>query len=247
MTAADLHDAIDGAAEARVDWQAELARLAALPAIAYDQQREAAAERLGCRVGTLDREVARIRGETGEDTAVSGEALNLADPELWPESVDGAALLQEIDAALGRHVIMAVEGRHAVALWAVFSFSLDSFSFAPRLLVKSPQRRCGKTTLLDTLLELCRRPVPASNISAPALFRTIARGSPTVVLDEADTFMRQNEELRGLVNSGHRRSLAFVIRNVERNGDFEPRKFSTWCAWRSPASAGSTPRSRIGR
>ena len=35
--------------------------------------------------------------------------------------------------------------------------------------------------------------------------------------------------MRGLINSGHRRSLAFVIRTVEVGGDFEPRRFSTWC------------------
>jgi putative DNA primase/helicase len=41
-----------------------------------------------------------------------------------------------------------------------------------------------------------------------------------------DTYLGDREELRGIINSGHLRSGAFVIRNV--GDDFEPRLFSTW-------------------
>ena len=43
-------------------------------------------------------------------------------------------------------------------------------------------------------------------------------------------FIRNNEELRGILNSGHTRDLAFVIRNVAVGDDHEPRRFSTWGA-----------------
>src|SRR5262249_61522438 len=48
---------------------------------------------------------------------------------------------------------------------------------------------------------------------------------PCLLVDEADSFLRDNEEIRGVVNSGHARDGA-VIRNV--GDDHEPREFSTW-------------------
>lgn len=40
--------------------------------------------------------------------------------------------------------------------------------------------------------------------------------------------MRENEELRGVINSGHSRDNAYVIRTV--GDDFTPKRFSTWGA-----------------
>ena len=47
------------------------------------------------------------------------------------------------------------------------------------------------------------------------------------MIDEADSFLRDNEELRGVLNSGHRKGGA-VLRNV--GDDHEPRSFSTYGA-----------------
>jgi hypothetical protein len=41
----------------------------------------------------------------------------------------------------------------------------------------------------------------------------------------ADTFLQSNDEMRGVINSGHTRDLAFVIRTV--GDDHEPRRFRT--------------------
>jgi putative DNA primase/helicase len=42
--------------------------------------------------------------------------------------------------------------------------------------------------------------------------------------------VKDNEELRGVLNSGHTKVAANVIRNVEINGEHKPRRFSTWAA-----------------
>ncbi len=49
---------------------------------------------------------------------------------------------------------------------------------------------------------------------------------PTLLIDEADTFLGDNEELRGILNSGHRK-VGHVVRTV--GDDFEPCTFSTHC------------------
>jgi Protein of unknown function (DUF3631) len=103
-----------------------------------------------------------------------------------------------------------------------------SFFIFPRLLVTSPEKRCGKSTLLDAVERLVPRALSASNISASALFRVIEAARPTMILDEADTFVRDNEELRGVVNAGHKRN-GMVIRVAGGNDkDFEPRQYSVY-------------------
>ena len=48
-----------------------------------------------------------------------------------------------------------------------------------------------------------------------------------MLIDEVDTFLADKSELRGVLNSGHTKSSAFVLRCV---GDaMEPTPFSTWC------------------
>jgi len=58
------------------------------------------------------------------------------------------------------------------------------------------------------------------------VFRTIEKYQPTLLVDECDTFLKDNEELRGVLNSGHTRAAAFVVR--VQGDDHEPVKFSTW-------------------
>ena len=80
---------------------------------------------------------------------------------------------------------------------------------------------------LDEVVEgLVNKPLLASNISPSAFFRSIEKYQPCIIVDEADTFIKNNDELRGIINSGHTRRSAFVIRtNTET---LEPERFSTW-------------------
>jgi hypothetical protein len=48
---------------------------------------------------------------------------------------------------------------------------------------------------------------------------------PTLLLDEGDTYLRHNEDLRGVIDAGHQRNGA-VIRTVGE--DHEPRRFSVF-------------------
>src|SRR5262249_56004212 len=94
----------------------------------------------------------------------------------------------------------------------------------------SRTKGCGKTTVLIILCYLTPRSELASNVSPSALFRYIEETRPTLLIDEADSFVKDNEELRGILNSGHTKAAAYVIRNVEVNGEHKPRRFSTWAA-----------------
>jgi putative DNA primase/helicase len=61
---------------------------------------------------------------------------------------------------------------------------------------------------------------------------------PTLLIDEADTFAKMGDELRGILNAGHTRDTAYTVR---AEGDAnEPRLFSTW-APKAVAAIGRLP------
>jgi len=200
-----------------------IAALRILEADEYEAARTDEASRLGVRVDYLDRQV---RGEEQKDQQGQGQPLNLKTPEPWAELVDGAALLDEVATTISRYVVLPRGAADAIALWVVFSFAIDFFDLAPRLAILSAVMRSGKTTLVRVLARLVLRGLLASNVSSAAIFRTIEAAHPTMLIDEADSFAREDEALRGLLNSGHARDAAFVVR-VEGDNR-EPRAFSTW-------------------
>jgi putative DNA primase/helicase len=208
----------------QIDLKAEIARLAKLGKAEYDRERVPAAKRLGIRLGTLDEEVAKQR------SAASSENDDPAHwrVEPWDKPVDGAALLDEIAAIFGRYLVLPRHIATVLALWTMHTWCIDATDISPYLIVKSPEKRCGKTTLLIILLFLTRRSELASNISPAAIFRYIERKNPALLIDEADTFVKGNDELRGILNSGHTRAAAYVIRTVEIGGDHVAKRFSTW-------------------
>jgi len=205
---------------------AEISRLAKLSRLDYDHERKAVAKALNIRAPTLDQLVEGSRPKLGDDGG-QGRKLDLPDREPWLRPVAGAALLSDLAAAVRQHVVMTNHAADAVALWVVHSYLLDHIDISPRLAITSPEKQCGKTTLLDVLVCLVRRPLSTANATASAIFRTIEMVRPTLLIDEGDTFLGVAEELRGILNSGHRRGGA-VLRTV---GDHhEPRLFATWSA-----------------
>lgn len=212
------------------DAQAEVARLAGLDAAAYETARKDAAARLGWRASILDAEVNKARprtpGAPGDDDTL--EAIETL--ELWPDPVEGDSLAQEIRDRLRAHVIFASPAdADCAALWLLGGYLMDVWRLWPRLLITSPTKACGKSTLLEVLDAMAHRGFIASNASPAAILRAIEAWQPTLLLDEADTWMKANEELAGILNSGHTRRTARIIRVVEVKGELLPTAFSTWC------------------
>lgn len=156
-----------------------------------------------------------------------GQPLVLDDPEPSDDPIDGAALLDDLEALVRCYVVLSVAAARAVALWIVHTYAIAAADISARLVVTSPQRRCGKSTLLDLLSALALRALSTSNISPAAMFRVVEACSPTLLVDEADTFLDASDELRGIVNAGHARG-GGVIRTV--GDDYEPRRFGVFGA-----------------
>ena len=59
---------------------------------------------------------------------------------------------------------------------------------ATRLVITAPEKRCGKSRLLDIIEATCHKPLITVNVSPAALVRSIGETDPpTLLLDEADT------------------------------------------------------------
>jgi hypothetical protein len=228
----------------RLDDDAEIERMARLSPLELGRAIKVAVKQFGVSAKFIEDAVKDKRRELRivKDDGKQGHALDLLAPEPWPNSVDGAELLDEMTAAIRRYVVMAEHAARAAALWCVHTYLLDQFLISPRLAIRSAAHRCGKTTLLDTIFYLALRALSSANVTAASVFRVIEACRATLLIDEADTFLAGNEELRGVMNSGHRKG-GTVIRTV--GDDCEPRAFSTYaaCAIALIGNARARPRS----
>ena len=201
---------------------AAVRRLAALSPLEYSRVRKTEAKALGVQLRPLDGAVKAARKEKGRDN------LRFTDNEPWPEPIDPAQLFTDIAKTVRRFIVCTEEIAHAVALWVAMTWVIHVIQVAPIILITAPEMRCGKSLLLHLIGKLCPRALTSSHITPAALFRTIEAWQPTLLIDEVDAFMKDNEEMRGLLNSGHTRDSAFVIRTV--GDDHTPTQFSTWGA-----------------
>jgi putative DNA primase/helicase len=216
--------AVNGAGGQPDTDESAIQELAVLPMLAYQRRRTESAKQLGIKVGALDKLIRDAREKAGDLEA----ALPHWNVEPSREPVDCATLLGDIERTFTRYIMLPKGAGVALALWTLHTWTVDSGDISPFLVLVSPTKRCGKTNTLIVLFYLTPRSELASNISASALFRYVEVVRPTLLIDEADSFVKDNEEMRGILDSGHTKAAAYVIRNVEVNGEHKPRRFSTW-------------------
>jgi hypothetical protein len=124
----------------------------------------------------------------------------------------GAAVLDDVLAYLLRFVSYPrLEAAVAHALWVAHTHAMDAWTSTPRIAFLSPEHASGKSRTLEVSESLVPRPVEAVNVTPAYLFRKVSdsAGRPTILFDEIDTVFgpkaKDNEDLRGLLNAGHRR------------------------------------------
>jgi hypothetical protein len=147
-------------------------------------------------------------------TKAQADFVNL-DP--WPDTVNGAALLDELKALVKKHAVIEDHCKVATPLWTVLTYLVDAVDILPLLGIFSPEKRCGKSRLLAFLSKVVRRPMPGVYLTPATVFRAIDKWHPTLLIDEADGLLKDskgndNVELRSGINAGHTREFARVPR-----------------------------------
>ncbi len=179
------------------------------------------------------------------DTAGVRLAKEVKEAPLWGPSgatpsaavaADGAELLADVHAFLGRFVAYPSDHAHvAHTLWIAHAHAMEAWDSTPRIAFLSPEPGSGKTRALEVSEILVPNPVEAVNVTPAYLFRKVGaeEGPPTILYDEIDTVFgpkaKDNEEIRGLLNAGHRRG-AVAGRCVVRGKTVETEEIPAYCA-----------------
>lgn len=150
------------------------------------------------------------------------------------QTAEGVAVLDDVHAFLGRFVAYPSEhARVAHTLWVAHTHLMDAWESTPRIAFLSPEPGSGKTRALEASELLVPNPVEAVNVTPAYLFRKVGESNPTILFDEIDTVFgpraKENEEIRGLLNAGHRRG-AVAGRCVVRGKIVETEEIPAYCA-----------------
>ena len=121
-----------------------IGELASLDSLEYELQRDAAAAGLGIRVSALDKLVKGRRAATEDENA----ALPHWNVEPSAEPVDGAALLNNLRQVFRRYVVLPKGADIALPLWVLHAWTMDAGDISPLMVLVSPTKRCGKTSVL---------------------------------------------------------------------------------------------------
>src|SRR3954467_2912653 len=162
--------------------------------------------------------------------------VDVVDTRQKPKALNGAKVLEEVHAFLGRFVAYpSKEAQVAHTLWISHTHLMEAWESTPRIAFLSPEPGSGKTRALEVSELLVPRPVEAVNVTPAYLFRKVGdeAGAPTILHDEIDTVFgpkaKDNEEIRGLLNAGHRRG-AVAGRCVVRGKLVETEEIPAYCA-----------------
>ena len=158
-----------------------------------------------------------------------GDAAVLPFPVREPYHLPVAlpALLDEIVSVIRTYIVVEAAQADALALWVVHTYLSDIAEVSPLLIITAPERACAKTQLQEVVGALSHRPVFAANATSSALFRSVGKWQPTLLIDEADTFIEGKDEFQGMINAGYKRGGAVLRTETVGNG-FDPVPFPVY-------------------
>jgi hypothetical protein len=174
-------------------------------------------------------QAAAILGVLDPAGATNG-AGSISAPVAVPETRE---ILGEVLGLISKYVVLPSEHETiAVSLWVAHTWAIDGAHATPYLLVTSPERRSGKTRLLEVLELVVRTPWRIASASEAAMFRKISDHKPTLLLDEIDAIFgsatERTEPLRAVLNAGNRPGSA-VARCVGDGAKQTVVDFSVYC------------------
>ena len=152
----------------------------------------------------------------------------------WDEPVNGNDLIEELKTAITSFIIIPPEEALTVTYWILHTHMIKDphepqvFSVSPILNISSPEKQCGKSTLREIIAEWVKAPLTVMNATQASIFRVIESSRPTLLIDEADTFLQGKNELIGILNSGYKQD-GHVLRQAGKTYE-ETKQFSTWSA-----------------
>ncbi|PZS13235.1 MAG: hypothetical protein DLM60_21030 [Pseudonocardiales bacterium] len=158
----------------------------------------------------------------------------------------GHQLLDDVMAFVARFSVFPSEHcAPTLALWYAHTHATEQFYVTPRLVLDSAEPGSGKTRVLEVAQYLVRAPEMTISATPAALFRLVSLGPITILFDEVDVIFNpknggNNEDLRGLLNAGYKRS-ATIARCVGDAKNMKVERFAVYAPAALAGIAGAMP------
>ena len=118
---------------------------------------------------------------------------------VFDDTGQGASLLQETEHLFAEFLVLPKGGYFVLALFSIATHCFHLFDQFSYLVLLSPTKGCGKTRVAEIMNGPAANVIRTTgNISEAALFRLIKQKGPTLVLDEAETLLRNFMQRQGL-------------------------------------------------
>jgi hypothetical protein len=118
-----------------------------------------------------------------------------------PEPVILSEVLEQVAETYSNHIALPTGAADALALAVAHFHCVNAFTYSPRLSFQAVAPACGKTTALMLTAALSPLPIIIKNGTAAVLFRAADLEGVTLALDEVDTWLCHNDNMRGIVNA----------------------------------------------
>ena len=148
--------------------------------------------------------------------------------EPWPTKVNGDELLEDLVCTIKRFCILPDYAPSLIAAWILHAWAHDCFSISPVLSLTSMEQGCGKSMTLNVIQALVPKAESSVHITESAFYRLIDAHKPTLLIDEADTFLKNHKGIQGMLNAGHKRTRAYVWRSAKIRGEVQSVRYSIW-------------------
>ena len=203
------------------------AAIAGLNALQMQRLREALRQSSKFTAGSLKAVEAEIQGSLGRRAKAApddaSKAATLWRPDATPhgEPVSTAEAFSDVRSLIGRFVHMPPTALTLAAGLVMTSYLASVLDFVPYAHVNSPQKRCGKSTLLKLMSGVSHRALIVSSTSAAGIYRAIDGSNATLFVDEVDRLRKSDAwaVVGGIVNAGNDRDTARVLRVGGENRD----------------------------
>jgi hypothetical protein len=126
------------------------------------------------------------------------------------------SILDEISYLIGQYIALDPDQLTIATLWTAHTHIFDVYMCSPRLPVCGPMPHIGKTTMLDVLSRLVRRPWRAASATEAALYSDTGDNHITMLIDEM-----HHVDLRGrraqILHAGYRKGtpIRLAKRSIE--------------------------------
>ncbi|MEM4649662.1 MAG: hypothetical protein QXP78_03230, partial [Candidatus Bathyarchaeia archaeon] len=156
--------------------------------------------------------------EKSEVVFSGGDLWDIMPPwEKTPPEIEEWWIYNEIRLFLECYLDLINEEEYDVlASFIMATWRIEDFETVPYLYFYGKQSS-GKSRALECLYALCHRAINAKNITKSALFRIIEAITPTVLVDEAQAY-KKDEEMRSVFNGGYRRGGSILLTEETAEG-----------------------------